>query len=247
MPMERDIDHTDEWSHMSDYDDAGVAPGEGNSHNMECWNTTIDNPGEQEHRDKSGLRATLVRDAADDTRACEWKNGGSDEVFKELQEKAKQIDKQLEVMSGIVACFSRGNQSIKRGNKKDQYDDEESDDGEDGRLVCNMTGQGWEVLPFPVVVASGAIASVMPQDWCPHVPTTPTKESEQGEYFRAANGSKIYNQGQKMITMMTQEGAQRDMRFTVCDVSKALASSSYICVTLQRLSATCAKALRYFR
>ena len=32
-----------------------------------------------------------------------------------------------------------------------------------------------------------------------------------------------------MITMMTQEGAQRDMKFTVCDVSKALASVSQMC------------------
>ena len=32
-----------------------------------------------------------------------------------------------------------------------------------------------------------------------------------------------------MITMMTQEGAQRDMKFTVCDVPKALASVSQMC------------------
>ena len=33
-----------------------------------------------------------------------------------------------------------------------------------------------------------------------------------------------------MIAMMTQEGAQRDMKFTACDVSKALASVSQMCV-----------------
>ena len=32
-----------------------------------------------------------------------------------------------------------------------------------------------------------------------------------------------------MVTMMTREGAQRDMRFTVCDVSKALGSVSQMC------------------
>ena len=92
-----------------------------------------------------------------------------------------------------------------------------------------MTGQKWEALPCVVVVDSGASASVMPAEWCPHVPTMATKESEQGEFFRAANGNKIYNQGQKMVTMMTQEGAHRDMRFTICDVSKALASVSQMC------------------
>ena len=92
-----------------------------------------------------------------------------------------------------------------------------------------MTGQAWEALPFPVVIDSGASASVMPQDWCPHVPTVPTPQFEQGDYFRAANGSKIYNQGQKKVTMMTQEEAQRDMKFTICDVSRALASVSQMC------------------
>ena len=65
--------------------------------------------------------------------------------------------------------------------------------------------------------------------WCPHVPTTPTKESEQGDFFRVANGNIIFSRGQTMVTMMTQEGAHRHMRFTICDVSKALASVSQMC------------------
>ena len=32
-----------------------------------------------------------------------------------------------------------------------------------------------------------------------------------------------------MVTMMTREGAKRDMRFTICDVSKALGSVSQMC------------------
>ena len=35
--------------------------------------------------------------------------------------------------------------------------------------------------------------------------------------------------------MMTQEGALRDMRFTVCDVAKALGSVSQMCRTGQRV------------
>ena len=26
MPMEQDIEHADEWSHMSDYDEMGISP-----------------------------------------------------------------------------------------------------------------------------------------------------------------------------------------------------------------------------
>ena len=62
-------------------------------------------------------------------------------------------------------------------------DDEDSDAGECDKLVCNTTGQKWEALPCPVVVDSGASASVMPADWCPHVPTIAINESEQGEFF----------------------------------------------------------------
>ena len=88
--------------------------------------------------------------------------GESDEVIKELKQKAKQKDKQLETMSGTVACFSRCNNGRKTRNKANFSDDEDSDDGEGGKFVCNMIGQGWKALPFPVVVDSGASASVMP-------------------------------------------------------------------------------------
>ena len=90
-----------------------------------------------------------------------------------------------------------------------------------------MQFDGAELGSFAMsmVVGSGASAFVMPGGWCPHVPTTPTTESEAGEFFRVVNG----NKGQKMVTMMTQEGAHRDVRFTICDVSKALASVSHMC------------------
>ena len=56
-----------------------------------------------------------------------------------------------------------------------------------------------------------------------------TKKNPQSEargFFRAANGNKIYNEGQRDVSMMTREGSWRDMRLTVCDVSKALGSVS---------------------
>ena len=92
-----------------------------------------------------------------------------------------------------------------------------------------MIGQRWEDLPFPVIIDSGACVSVMPTEWCPHVDIESTPQSRAKEFFRAANDHKIYNEGQKVITMMTKEGNKRDMRFTVCDVSKALGSVSQMC------------------
>ena len=69
----------------------------------------------------------------------------------------------------------------------------------------------------------------MPNDWCEHVPMQDTQQSIAGGYFRVANGQTIYNHGEKRVSMMTKEGATRDMRFTVCDVSKALGSVSQMC------------------
>ena len=102
-------------------------------------------------------------------------------------------------------------------------------------MVCNMTGQTWENLPFPIIIDSGACASVMPTSWCNHVPIYETPQSKAGEYYRAANGNKIFHEGERVVSMMTQEGSMRDMRFTVCDVSKVLGSVSQMCRTGHRV------------
>ena len=107
-------------------------------------------------------------------------------------------------------------------------DDEESDD-EAVQQICNMIGESWEQFPYPIFIDSGACASVMPTQWCSHVPLQKTPQSEAGEYFNAANGQRIYNEGNKRVTMMTREGTMRDMIFTVCGVSKALGSVSQMC------------------
>ena len=100
--------------------------------------------------------------------------------------------------------------------------EEESSDEEGGeQLVSNMTGSNWEALPFLMIVDSGACVSVMPTGLCDHVPVRETSQSRAGEFFRAANGQTIHNHGERVISMVTREGAMRDMRFTVCDVSKA--------------------------
>ena len=86
--------------------------------------------------------------------------------------------------------------------------DEDTEDEGDG-MMCNMTGEGWEQLPFPIIVDSGACTSVMPTSWCPHVPIEETPESQSGEYFRAANGDKIFNEGRKIVSLMAEEGVKR--------------------------------------
>ena len=126
-----------------------------------------------------------------------------------------------------------GRRQCKR-NQRDEYDDGESE-SEEEQLVCNMIGDRWGSLPFPVIIDSGACASVMPTDWCPHVEATSTPESRAKEFVRVANGHKIYNEGQKVVIMTTREGTTRDMKFTVCDVPKALGSVSLMRKTGHRV------------
>ena len=96
-------------------------------------------------------------------------------------------------------------------------------------LVCKMSGDPWESMPYPIIVDSGASASVMPASWCAHSKVHETEASRKGLYYTAANGHKIYNQGERQITMMTREGVKRNMRFQVCNVERPLGSVSQFC------------------
>ena len=72
-------------------------------------------------------------------------------------------------------------------------------------FVCNMNGGSWESLPYPIVVDSGASASVTPEKWCEHVQLHETEASKRCIYYTAANGHKIYNKGERQVTMMSRE------------------------------------------
>ena len=94
------------------------------------------------------------------------------------------------MMSGMVPKTARA------GVGDDEYDEENP------AMVCDMTGQSWESFTFPIIIDSGACASVMPTSWCNHVPLNETPQSRSGDYYRAANGSKIYHEGERVISMM---------------------------------------------
>ena len=83
---------------------------------------------------------------------------------------------------------------------------EDSDSEDEGtELVCNMTGRSRESLPFPVIIDPGACAPVMKTSWCNHVPLQGTPQSRSGEYYRAANGNRIYHEGERAVSTLTQE------------------------------------------
>ena len=54
------------------------------------------------------------------------------------------------------------------------------------------------------------------------------KGEAYGKNYTAANGSSIKNRGEKVVSMLTQEGQWRNLKFQVCDVTRPLASVSKI-------------------
>ena len=83
-----------------------------------------------------------------------------------------------------------------------------------------MTSESWEQLPYLIIVDLGVCASAMPCNWCMHVPLIFTPQSEANGYFKAAKGETIYNEGQRMATMMAKEAAKSDEVHSVWSVER---------------------------
>ena len=89
----------------------------------------------------------------------------------------------------------------------------------------NLGAGEWQELPKPLVIDSGAGETVMPKTWLPSYPVEPSPGSLKGEFYHTADGSRIFNEGQKRVTVTTQDGNnERAMTFQVADVDKALGS-----------------------
>ena len=179
---------------------------------------------------KEGIRKTcmtMYRETLDESSDddVEEEKTRAQRKFKEDQQRESHDERQLAMFE---KC--RRHKQTRRGE-----DDDSSGDEESCNLVCNMTGAQWESLPFPIIVDSGACASVVPSGWCAHLPLRETQQSRAGEYFRAANGQKIHNQGERVVSMMTKDGNMRNMKFTACDVSNALGFVSQMCKAFQRV------------
>ena len=92
-----------------------------------------------------------------------------------------------------------------------------------------MEEQEWKLLPRPLVIDSGAAETVMPSDWFPDHATQESPGSKDGVFYTTADGTPIYNEGEKTLTMATLDGDQmRRMTFQLAKVNKALGSVSKI-------------------
>ena len=67
----------------------------------------------------------------------------------------------------------------------------------------------------------------MPVDWLTNHPLTESNGSRANDFFTTADGSNVYNEGQRKLDVSTLDGQQRrSMTFQVARVQKALGSVS---------------------
>ena len=112
--------------------------------------------------------------------------------FKYTKQQISTIEETIGTDGKQLHMFEKGRKAVKRAQP---VEEESSDEEFEDQLVCNMTGANWESLPYPIIVDSGACASVMPTTWCDHVPLKEKSQSNASELFRATNGQKIHNHG----------------------------------------------------
>jgi hypothetical protein len=92
-----------------------------------------------------------------------------------------------------------------------------------GKSVQKATlTDSWEEIN--VEVDSGAITHICGKETGASFPIKPTEFSLKGGYYRAANGTKIHNQGEKLIKGINDNGINTSMTFQIGDVSGPLGS-----------------------
>lgn len=100
---------------------------------------------------------------------------------------------------------------------------------EAGGLNPVVSEDGWGKFPEPLVIDSGASATVLPDRWFNNHRLRESEGSKSGEFWRAANNSKIFNLGERTLQLFSLDGGiKRSMTFQVAQVGKALGSVSKI-------------------
>jgi len=91
--------------------------------------------------------------------------------------------------------------------------------------VTVAKGQGCRTVT--AVIDSGAEESVAPPGVFPQA-VVPSRMSRAGGRYRAANGTKIRNLGQQLVSFTTAEGHSCSMPFQVAEVERPLISVAHL-------------------
>ena len=94
-----------------------------------------------------------------------------------------------------------------------------------GVELCELEQTEWVPLPKPLVIDSGAGETVIPTSWLQAHRVRDSPGSQLNEFYTTADGTKVYNEGEKELIVSSLDGAQcRAMTFQVAKVNKALGS-----------------------
>lgn len=125
----------------------------------------------------------------------------------------------------LMAPLFAGGHDGRSGNRQGGHDGGELNPLAQGGYESNS----WNRFPEPLVIDPGASATVFPRTWFTNYKQHPSDGSQSGEFGKAANGGRIYDEGQKTLQLMSVDGSvSRPMCFQVADVGKALGSASRI-------------------
>ncbi len=78
-------------------------------------------------------------------------------------------------------------------------------------------------------VDSGAVDHVANRKTAAHVPIKPTEMSSRGAYYEAANGSPIWNEGEKDVKGESEAGTNLELTFQVAGVKGPIGSVRKVC------------------
>jgi len=129
----------------------------------------------------------------------------------------------------VVARKARGNGDVRpikcAGNHcvgNDLHSIERA--GNQVKCINEVTGNGGNWEKTTVIVDSGAVDSVGPPTMAMDVKVRDTPASRAGLKYRAANGTAIDNQGEKVIQAITKQDKKIGMTFQIANVTKSLGS-----------------------
>jgi hypothetical protein len=145
----------------------------------------------------------------------------NDEDFKIVKKKMPRVNKWIVPPSSVCACVNQrdrvrgiciGSVNIVNGSHSHNNGEERA---------------GQELIE--VNVDSGAIDSCMPPNIGSQFKTRSTKMSENGGYYTSASGGVIYNEGERDVKGITEDGQEVGMTFQVTKVRGPLGSVRRIC------------------
>ena len=85
-----------------------------------------------------------------------------------------------------------------------------------------VSSNDWEYVEF--ILDSGATTTVIPTSVGRSYEVQPSEASKAGVMYEIANGDEIPNLGEKLMPVVTTEGAWKGLLAQVADISKALQS-----------------------